>query len=191
MNRFLRRVFGPVLGACSLALLLAGAVTGAEPGDAIRQRLAAYAQRIDPAAIDLAWPHLDSPDAALRQAARRAIERQPFADWKARALEEKNTWASIEALTALAEACPPEQAAELSPHLCEHLTTLLFEHMDAAQQLAAIRLTRLVFLRLGPVSEDERRQMLDLWWHLQPLPSAQEELRGLLRFLDTVRTRRS
>ena len=87
MNRFLRRVFGPVLGACSLALLLAGAVTGAEPDQAIRQRLAAYAQRIDPAAIDLAWPHLDSTDAPLRTAARRAIQHQPFELWKARALE--------------------------------------------------------------------------------------------------------
>lgn len=191
MNRILRCALGPVLGACSLALLLAGAVVAAEPDETIRHRLAAYAQRVDPAAIDLAWPYLDSPDAALRLAARRAIERQPFAEWKARALEERNTWASIEALTALAEACPPEHAAELSPHLCEPITTLLFEHMDAAQQLATIRLTRLVFLRLGPVSEDERRQMLDLWSHLQPLPPAQEEWRGLLRFLGTVRTRRS
>jgi len=191
MNSTLRHVLGGIARACSLALLLAGALVAAEPDEAIRQRLAAYAQRVDPAAIDAAWPHLDSPDETIRQAARRAVERQPFAEWKARALEEKNTWASLEALTALAEACPPEEAAQLSPHLCEHITTLLFEHMDAAQQLAAIRLTRLVFLRLGPASEDERRQMLDLWSHLQPLPQAQEEWRGLLRFLGTVRTRRS
>lgn len=189
MNRILRRICLPALRSI-FVLLLTLPVFAQNQDATIRQRLKDYERRQDNA-IDFAWPHLDSPDAALRTAARRAIQRQPFDSWKARALEEKNTWASIEALTALAEACPPEQAAALSPHLCEHITTLQFEHMDAAQQLTTIRLTRLVFLRLGPVSEDERRQMLDLWSRLQPLPTVAEELRGLLRFLGTVRTRRS
>jgi hypothetical protein len=187
MNRILRCI----LRSPGAALLLAPTAWAQAPDEAVVRRLAEYERRQDAAAIDFAWPYLDSPEAAVRTAARRVIEHQPFESWKARALEEKGLWASLEALQALAEVCPPAQAAELSPHLCEHITTLQLEHMDATQQLAAVHLTRLVFLRLGPVSEDERRQMLDLWSNFQPLPPAGEKLRGLLRFLGTVRTRRS
>lgn len=121
----------------------------------------------DPAAIENAWPNLDSPDPSLREAARKTIEAQPFTQWKERALEEKNLWASLEALRALAEACPPNQAATLSPHLCEQISTLRLEEMDFSQQLSALALTRLVFEKLGPLSQDEREQMIDLWSHFQ------------------------
>jgi len=191
MNRILRPPRLAALIPLLLVALYPLTPRAQDPAESIRRRLAEDQRQPNTAALDFAWPHLDSPDATLREAARRVIEAQPFETWKARALEEKSTWASLEALRALAEACPPAQAAELSPHLCEQITTLRLEHMDAAQQLASIRVTRLVFLRLGPVSEDERRQMLDLWSHFQPLPPAAEELRGLLLFLGTVPTRRS
>jgi hypothetical protein len=159
--------------------------------DSIRRALAEFRQRSNPAAVEFAWPHLDSPDASIREAARLAIQTQPFATWRERALEEKSTWASLEALRALAEACPRAQAAELSPHLCEQITTLRLEHMDEEQQLAALQLTRLVFTKLGPVSADERQQMLDLWSHFAAAKSARvkTELARTLIFLESVPTR--
>jgi len=158
---------------------------------AVREKLTALRGRADPQAIDIAWPYLDSPDAAVREAARLAIEAQPLASWKQRALDEKNTWASLEALRALIEACPKAEAAGLSPHLCEEITTLRIDEMSEAQQLVVLQLTRAVFTRLGPVSADERSQMLDLWSHFpgSRTDRARAEVTRLVAFLEKAPTR--
>jgi hypothetical protein len=172
--------------------LVAAPLSGDGP-NAVRQKLAEFQRAPTAGALDYAWPYLDSPDATIRQAARKAVQAQPFPQWKDRAIEEKATWASLELLRALVESCPADEAPALSPHLCEQITTLRFESMDPAQMKAAVRVTRLVFERLGPVSEDERQQMVDLWSHLAA-PSdaaAAADLRALLEYLRNVRPRRS
>jgi hypothetical protein len=183
MNRILRHAW--------LFCLLALPGQAQSDADAIRRTLAAQQRRPAPEVIAAAWPHLDSPDATIREAARLAIAAQPFAQWKERAIEEKSTWASLEILRALTENCPRAEAGELSPHLCEQITTLRLEHMDAEQQLAALRLTRLVFTKLGPVSADERQQMLDLWSQFSAPRNARvkQELDGLIAFLESTRPR--
>ena len=63
--------------------------------------------------------------------------------------------------------------------------------MSEAQQLAALQLTRSIFANLGPVSTDERPQMLDLW-SLFPEPltgRAKAEVTRLIAFLDKQRRR--
>ena len=134
----------------------------------LRRQLEVFHGNQDPKAVETAWPHLDSPDRFIRWAARTAIEFQPFESWKQRALGEKRTWASLEAMLALVRSCPKDQAKALSPHLCEGITTLPIEQMSEDQLLAAIRLTGLVFTRLGAPTEDERRQMTDLWTRFFP-----------------------
>ncbi len=157
----------------------------------VERELAAFHQRRDPQALEKAWPHLDSPDRAIRTAARRAIMAQPFDSWKRRALDETRTQAALEALTALVEACPAAQADELRPHICEGLTTLHIEGMTAAQRLATVALTRRTFARLGGPTADERGQMTDLWMNFLPAqdsPGARGRefstaVRALLKFL--------
>jgi len=175
-----------------LCLRFLATIQAAGDADSVRRQLAAYQRVPAPTALDFAWPYLDSPDSDLREAARKAVQAQPFAQWKERALEEKNTWASLEILRALTESCPRGEAAALSPHLCEQISTLRLEAMDPAQLRAAIRLTRLVFDRLGPVSEDERQQMVDAWSHLPPPTDAPAatDWRALLEFLRAVHSRR-
>jgi len=188
MRRGLLILVHALLGLAFLATSRA-----ADDADSIRRQLAAFQRAPNPAALDFAWPYLDSPEAGLREAARKTVQAQPFADWKDRALEEKSTWASLEILRALTESCPRGEAAALSPHLCEQISTLRLEAMDPAQLRAAIRLTRLVFDRLGPVSEDERQQMVDTWSHLSPPADAlaATDWRALLEFLRAVHPRRS
>jgi hypothetical protein len=194
MNRNLRTASRfPIL--CLAGILLLGACTamGAvnEAAKALQQKLASFQGRVDLKALDIAWPYLDSTDCGVREVARQAVEAQPFDSWKQRALDEKKPWASLEALRALIEACPPGQTAALSPHLCEQITTLGIEQMSEAQQLAALRLTRSIFLRLGPVSPDERAQMLDMWSHFpEPLTGrAKAEVARLIAFLEKAPTR--
>jgi len=162
-----------------------------EAAKAAQEKLAVFQGRGDTKALDIAWPYLDSPDCAVREVARVAVEAQPFDSWKQRALDEKKPWASLEALRALIEACPLPEAAALSPHLCEQITTLGIEQMNEAQQLTALQLTRSIFTRLGPVSADERSQMLDLWAHFpKPLTGrAKAEVVRLVAFLEKAPTR--
>jgi hypothetical protein len=194
MNRILRRRMLHTLMTLLrvlFCLLFAATLRAGDEADSLRRKLEPLQSGTNPAVLDLAWPHLDSPDQAVREVARKAVQAQPFATWKDRALEEKSTWASLELLRALAESCPRNLAASLSPHLCEQITTLRFEHMDPPQWLASIHLTRLVFRVLGPLTEDERQQMLDLWTQLSPSPGAapSKELGELLEFLRTARPR--
>lgn len=191
MNRNLRSASRFFLIAV-MALCACSAMGAAnEAAKAVQQKLAVFQGRVDPKALDVAWPYLDSTDCAVREVARLAVEAQPFDSWKQRALDEKKPWASLETLRALIEACPPGQAATLSPHLCEQITTLGIEQMSEAQQLAALQLTRSIFVRLGPVSADERTQMLDMWSHFpEPLTGrAKAEVARLVAFMEKAKTR--
>ena len=68
----------------------------------VRRQLERFHGRNVPTAIDVAWPFLNHEDRAIRFAARVAIEAQPIAKWRARALAEEDTHAKATALLALA-----------------------------------------------------------------------------------------
>lgn len=194
MNRILRNsiVYGAMTLRCPAVLcLLVVTVWAGDDAAVILRKLRDFQTAPNPAALNFAWPYLDSSDTSVREAARIAVQAQPFEKWKDRAMEEKNTWASLELLRALVESCPRSQTTALSPHICEQITTLRLENMDVAQLLAAIRLTRSVFERLGPLSDDELQQMRDLWTHLAPPTDAgvARERQELVEFLRTAHPR--
>jgi putative heme-binding domain-containing protein len=70
----------------------------------LRHELEAFHGHQDPKAIDAAWPHLSSKDRHIRWAARTAIEHQPVATWKEKALTESDPAKQVNALLALARA---------------------------------------------------------------------------------------
>jgi len=55
----------------------------------LRHRLERFHGVSDPAAVDEAWPHLESPDPWIRNAARVALEWQPVETWRDNALDPK------------------------------------------------------------------------------------------------------
>lgn len=69
---------------------------------ALRHKLESFHGHADPAALDVLWPHLNSPDRALRYAARIALEAQPVSTWQARALAEPSVDGGLTAMLALA-----------------------------------------------------------------------------------------
>src|SRR5690606_7262295 len=79
----------------------------------LRRRLEAFHGKVDSAAVEFAWPHLNSSDRAIRYAARVAIEHQPVETWAERALAETHVNASIQALLALARNGDASQQAAL------------------------------------------------------------------------------
>src|SRR5690606_14730559 len=68
----------------------------------IRKEIEQYHVEAGQEAVDFVWPYLANNDRFIRYAARVAVEHQPLALWKERALKEKNAQARIQALIALA-----------------------------------------------------------------------------------------
>jgi hypothetical protein len=119
---------------------------------ATRHMLESFHGHPDPAALDAAWPHLGSEDRRVRFAARIAVEAQPVATWRERALAEASPRASITALVALARQGAPEDLAAAMAALGR----LPLETLPEAELLGALRAYQLVFIRLGAPVGDHR-----------------------------------
>lgn len=117
---------------------------------ALRHKLESFHGRKDPAALDSAWPHLDSPDRFIRYAARIAIESQPVDDWQKRALDEERKRASLTALLALARLGNSSAQGDLLESLGHHWP----DGFDEAQKLEALRVCQVAFARMGRPSDD-------------------------------------
>ncbi|MBK8098233.1 MAG: DUF1080 domain-containing protein [Planctomycetes bacterium] len=117
-----------------------------------RRRLAleAFHGHQDAQAVAAAWPALGDRDPFLRHAARIAVEWQPVAEWRERALAQPvgEPWAALTAWLALAR---QGVAADLEPLLAA-VGKLDLRGLDALQQVAYCRVLALANVRLGPVA---------------------------------------
>ena len=120
----------------------------------LRHSLEAFHGKKDPKALDAAWPHLNSDDRYLRYAARIAVESQPVAEWKERALAEKQPEAALTALLALAR-CGPK---EVQPDLLAALERIPLGGLTEDQQLEKLRVLQLTFIRQGPPTTDAAKK---------------------------------
>ncbi len=113
----------------------------------VRKRLESFhaAQRDPTEAVDAALPYLGHADRFLRYAARIALEHQPVAAWKERALGETRPEGIVGAVIALAR----QGDVSLQPRLIDTLLDLPFSKLGVEQKLDVLRAYQLVFLRLG------------------------------------------
>ncbi len=110
----------------------------------------------DPAAIEFAWPHLNSPDPYIRYAARLAIERNPISQWQAKALNEKRPQAALTALLALARL----GSADTQPAIVKALTSKSFADLTDEQTLDKLRVIEISIARQGVPTGDVARQLI-------------------------------
>ena len=88
------------------------------PARETRRALEAFHGKVDPAAIEAAWPHLANGDRFIRWAARTAVEHQPMNTWADKALGESDPSKQINALLALARVagvCPQHRDDKTPP----------------------------------------------------------------------------
>ncbi len=144
----------------------------------LRHQLEAFHGRRDPAAVAAAWPHLGSADRHVRFAARIAVEAQPVAEWRARALAEEAPRAAITALIALARQGEP---ADLDAALAA-LARLPLTDLSEVELLGALRAHALALIRLGKPSDARRTELIERLDPLFPARSAavNRELGALL-----------
>lgn len=112
---------------------------------ALRHKLESFHGHQDAAAVEFAWPHLNSQDRYIRYAARVAVEHQDPTTWQERALAETRPTASIQALLALARVGQPP----VQPELIAALGRLPWNRLSEEEQLDALRVYQLALIRLG------------------------------------------
>jgi putative heme-binding domain-containing protein len=135
---------------------------------ALRRRLEAFHGRQDSAAIETAWPHLNSADRHIRYATRIAVEWQPPSSWLDRAWAEKRSTAVIHAMIA---ASRTGQKA-LLPKVLAKLTELPLARLSEEQLLDLLRAYELAFIRLGKPDAAAAQAIVA---RLNPLFPAQSE----------------
>ncbi len=132
----------------------------------LRRKLEALHGHADPGAVATAWPHLSSPDAWIRRAARCAIEAQPPAGWVEKAGAETNPAAAAEAALALARAGGKPGAQALH----KRFLALEVAALPAAGQAVWLRALQIAHLREGAVLDPGIAARLE---SLFPRPAAE------------------
>jgi len=148
---------------------------------ALRHQLEAFHGKKDPAAIDAAWPHLNSNDRFIRYAARIAIEAQDVNLWQERALKEKNTEASLTALLALARSGDKSLQGQIITALYDRPAQL-----NEPQLLELLRDTEVTFARMGRPATEIAQKVVERLDRLYPANSEplNRELSQLLIYLE-------
>ncbi len=135
---------------------------------ALRRKLESYNAAADPMAVAFAWPHLNHSDRFIRNAARLAIERNPVAEWQAKALAETQPYAAFTALLALARL----GAAETQPAILKSLASIPFAGLTEEQTLEKLRVAEVSLARQGVPTGDAAKPLIA---HLDPLYPAKSE----------------
>jgi putative heme-binding domain-containing protein len=139
----------------------------------LRRKLERFHGQTDATAVGEAWPHLGSPDPWLRNAARVAVEWQPVAEWRDRALGGGNDLAGLTALLALARAGSDEDRAAVAKRAAqvaldegafriEKLTLLRIHELAGVPDRAAVaaQLAPLKTDPSGPVQRELARALI-------------------------------
>ena len=134
----------------------------ATPERALRHQLEAFHGRVDPKAVDTAWPYLDNKDRFIAWAARIVLEHQPASGWADKALTESEPAKQLPALLSLARLtgqCPDHRTSGAEPDAARRdqilgaLLKLDFAKLPLNQQVEFVRLTEIVLHRFGNPGE--------------------------------------
>lgn len=116
----------------------------------LRRKLEMYHEGPNASAIPAAWPHLKNPDRFVRYAARIAVEHQPLAEWKDKALTEKDPIIATNALIALIR----NSKADMKAAIYQALLKIENKGFTESQTLDLLRAYELAMLRVGMPDAD-------------------------------------
>ena len=145
-----------------------------------RRGLEGFHGHKDSKAVRAAWPHLKSADRALRYAARIAIEWQDPAEWREKALNEKDPRTAIAGLVALARVSnkdqfhrkpsDPQPDHGLQGRILAALDRIEWSKLGDDDRLDLMRAYALAFTRLGGPDEAARNRLIAKFDPLFPAP---------------------
>ena len=124
----------------------------------LRHRLEQFHGRQHSDALNAAWPHLDHPDRFVRWAALTAVQHQPLAQWKDRALNEKNHNQRVTALLGLCKVAAADPAngkpdalvdKQLAATVYKLLAEVKWDKLDHTGKLTLVRAYQIALVRFG------------------------------------------
>ncbi len=147
-----------------------------------RQMLETFHGKERDEAVDALWGKLGDGDRTLRYAARVALESQPVAKWRERALAEKDVKAGLTGLLALARV--GSQSDQES--LLKALAKWPMDSLDEEWKLNKLRVVELSFIRQGRPGDDLKNLAIEKLGKQYPAKSyaLNRELSQLLVWLD-------
>ena len=164
----------------------------------LRRRLERFHGQRDPQAVSTIWPYLSDSDRALRFAARVALEWQDPAQWRERALVERNPRRVIASLVALARTSGKDEwhrgataqtdNGALQERMLTALDRVAWTSLGAGDRLDLLRAYSLIFTRLGPPREALRQKLIARFDPLFPAPTrdVSVQLANLLVYLQSA-----
>jgi putative heme-binding domain-containing protein len=136
----------------------------------LRHKLESFHGHAEPKALKTVWPYLGHRDRAIRYAARIAVEWQDPAEWREKALDEKDARTAIAALVALARVSSRDEFhrkptdAQPDPALRGRMLSALdridWSKLDNGERLDLLRAYALTFTRLGHPDDAARQRLV-------------------------------
>ncbi len=124
----------------------------------LRRELEAFHGEVNPRTVATVWPHLAHEDRAIRGAARAALEWQPVAEWKQKALAEKQPRVALQALLALSRSTDGDKT--IQPALLAALDRFDFAKLSADEQCWYLRILTVSASRHGMYSKEDAAQLV-------------------------------
>jgi putative heme-binding domain-containing protein len=164
---------------------------------ALRHKLESFHGHKDPKAVKESWSYLGHKDRALRNAARVALEWQDPAEWREKALTEKDSRTAIAALVALArvsskdpfhrQPSDPNPDSALQGRMLSALERIEWSKLSNPDRLDLLRAYTLTFTRLGQPDGAARQLLIAKFEPLFPAPTRElnAELGQMLVYLET------
>ncbi|WP_159467437.1 c-type cytochrome [Dyadobacter sp. 3J3] len=143
------------------------------PEHKLRTDLEKFHLGVDAKAVNAAWPYLAHADRSVRYAARLAVEHQPVAQWKAKALAETNPQTKIYALLALAR----QGSQADNDALLKALVSIDFKGLTETRQQDLLRVFEVTFFRYGVLEGPLKTQVTN---YLSPNYPSQSALSNRL-----------
>lgn len=149
----------------------------------LREKIEGF-HREDAAAVDAVWEHLGHTDRYIRFAARVALEHQPVAQWKEKALALEEPEALMTAMMALARVS--RGTPEVQPDILAALDRIGLDGLTRRQQRDLVRTYSLAFTRMGEGDSAARKALAERIATLVPSndPALNAEALQLLVYLD-------
>lgn len=135
-----------------------------EEKPSMRRMLEDFHGKQNPKAIGTVWPYLGDADRQTRFAARIALEHQPIASWKDKALNESNPRAALTALMALIRSSGGDKA--LQQPVLAALNKIDLKALKGLDRVTLVRDYMLAFTRMGEPDAATKESLIK---HLAPL----------------------
>lgn len=124
----------------------------------LRRELESFHGEINPRAVTAVWSHLGHEDRAIRGAARAALEWQPVAEWKQKALDEQQPRNALQALLALSRSTDGDKT--IQPALLAALDRVNFAKLSADEQCWYLRILTISASRHGMYSKENATKLV-------------------------------